>query len=83
MILLWLVAGAALVVALVALRQARRTAKRLDQISQQYWELKYQNGELRLQIQRLAGDASPASAAPSTAARSAKDSFVPLTSLKR
>jgi hypothetical protein len=82
MILLWLVAGAALVAALVALRQARRIAKRLEQISQQYWELKYQNGELRLQIQRLGGDTSPASAAPSTTP-TAKDSFVPLTSLKR
>ena len=55
MTLLWLVAGASLLVALIALNQARRTAKRLEQLSQNYWELKYQNGELRVQLQQLTG----------------------------
>ena len=49
MTLLWFIAGASLVVALVAWRQARRTAKRLAQLSEMYWELKYQQGELRVQ----------------------------------
>ena len=55
MTFLWLVTGASLVVALIALGQARRTAKRLQQLTQNYWELKYQNGELRVQLQQLTG----------------------------
>ena len=47
---LWLVTGASLVLALIAFAQARRTAKRLEQLTQNYWELKYQNGELRVQL---------------------------------
>jgi hypothetical protein len=59
MTLLWLVTGASLVVALIALGQARRSAKRLDQLTQNYWELKYQNGELRAQLQQLTGGSTP------------------------
>ena len=80
MTLPWFIAGAALVVALVALRQARRTAKRLAQLSEMYWELKYQQGELRLRVQRLAGEtASPA--LPPTPPGQPGESFVPLESL--
>ena len=81
MILLWLVTGASLVVALIALGQARRTAKRLDQITQNYWELKYQNGELRAQLQQLTGGSTPEP--PPIPASQGRDSFVPLASLKR
>ena len=82
MTLLWFIAGASLVVALVAWSQARRNAKRLVQLSQMYWELKYQQGELRLQVQRGSG-ATPPPDQPSPPAASARDSFIPLTSLKR
>jgi hypothetical protein len=81
MTLLWLVTGASLVVALIALRQARRTAKRLDQLTQNYWELKYQNGELRAQLQQLTGGSTPEP--PPIPASQGRDSFVPLASLKR
>jgi hypothetical protein len=81
MILLWLVTTAALVAAFVALSQARRNAKRLEQLSQMYWELKYQNGELRVQLQRQAGEEQPAVAA--APARPVPEGFIPLTSLKR
>jgi hypothetical protein len=81
--LLWIAAGASLVAALAAWSKARRTARRLEQISQMYWELKYQHGELRAQVQRLTSSgqapSSPAPAAPGQPA----DSFVPLASLKR
>jgi hypothetical protein len=80
MTLLWLVTGASLLVALVALAQARRTSRRLEQLSQQYWELKFQHGELRIQLQQRTGDQPPATAAPASPGR---DSFVPLSSLKR
>ena len=81
MTLLWLVTGASLVVALIALGQARRTAKRLDQLTQNYWELKYQNGELRAQLQQFTGGPTPAP--PPIPASQGRDSFVPLASLKR
>ena len=82
MTVLWLLTGASLVVAFVAWRQARTTARRLEQLSQMYWELKYQHGELRVQWQRGAGE-QPASAEPPAPTTRPNDSFIPLTSLKR
>jgi len=92
MTILWLITGVSLVVALVALRQARRTAKRLAQISEMYWELKYQQGELRVRMQRLTGETPPAPALPPMPAQAPQapeaagqpgESFVALSSLKR
>ena len=89
MTILWLVAVAALAAALLAWRQARTNARRLEQLSQMYWELKYQHGELRVQLQRLTspdGHAGtprqPAAAGDAPAARPT-DGFIPLSSLKR
>ena len=79
--LLWLVTGASLVVALAAFARARRTAKRLEELTQNYWQLKYENGELRVQLQRLTGESTPQP--PENAAARGRDSFVPLASLKR
>ena len=86
MTLLWFIAGASLIVALVAWSQARRTAKRLAQISEMYWELKYQQGELRVRIQRLTGEVPappPPALAPAPAPGPPGEAFVPLASLKR
>lgn len=82
MILLWLVTSAALAAAVVALRQARRTARRLAQLSEMYWELKYLHGELRAQLQSQGGD-SRTLTTPPPAAQPPSEGFVPLTSLKR
>jgi hypothetical protein len=82
MTLLWFVTGASLLVALVAFNQARRTAKRLEELSQNYWELKYLNGELRVKLQQLTGESAPQQSTTPTAAQG-RDSFVPLSSLKR
>jgi hypothetical protein len=79
MTLLWFVTGASLVVALIALVQARRTSRRLEQLTQSYWELKYQYGELRAQLQQPTGASAPEPATPTQG----RDSFVPLSSLKR
>lgn len=79
MTLLWFVTGAALALALVAWRRARAAARRLDQLTQMYWELKYQHGELRVKLQRLTGEPSPAvDVEPQP-----PDGFIPLSSLKR
>jgi hypothetical protein len=51
-----------------------------------YWELKYQQGELRLRVQRMTGEPPPSpSQPPSPPASPAQpvDSFVSLQSLKR
>jgi hypothetical protein len=81
MTLPWFIAGASLVVALVAWRQARQTAKRLAQLSEMYWELKYQQGELRVRLQRLEG--GPPTETSQASPAQPGESFVPLTSLKR
>jgi hypothetical protein len=77
----WLLAGAAVIVALAAWARARRLAKRLERLTESYWELRYEHGQLRARVNRLdpetlpaGGDAAPAGA-PGTA-------FVPLSSLK-
>jgi len=82
MTLQWFVTGASLLFALIAFNQARRTAKRLEQLSQNYWELKYLNGELRIKLQQLTGESAPQQTTTPTAAQG-RDSFVPLSSLKR
>ncbi len=82
MTFLWLVAGASLVVALLAWGKARRTGRRLEQLSEMYWELKYQHGELRVQVQRMSRRDSEPSLTPIAPGQST-DSFVPLASLKR
>jgi hypothetical protein len=83
MTLLWLVTGVSLLVALVAFSQARRTAKRLEEITQNYWELKFQNGELRVQIEQLRGQPTKPQTTTAPTAAQGRDSFVPLSSLKR
>ena len=86
---LWVVTGAALVVAVVAWLTARRATKRLSQLSEMYWELKYQHGELRNAVlgnaaQRMPGAETPAPHDPAVAPPvRPPDGFVPLKSLRR
>ena len=76
----WLLTGAAVLVAVAALVKARRLSKRVDRLTESYWELKYQHGELRVQLQRAAGTTPPDPPAPVVPAG---NSFIPLTALKR
>ena len=79
--MLWAVTAASLLIALLAWNRARRLGRRLEQLTQMYWELKYQHGELRVQVQRLTGEgpSSDITAPPQQPA----DSFIPLASLKK
>ncbi len=82
MIILWLVTAASLVTSLVAIIWARRLAKRLEELSQLYWGLRYQHGELRAHIQVTSGFVKPADE-PATPSRAPAEAFVPLSSVRR
>ena len=78
----WLLTVAAVVVALLALAKARRATKRLERLTETYWELRYDHGQLRARVARLDPDATaPAQAEP--AAKPAGSNFISLSSLKR
>jgi hypothetical protein len=76
-----LLSGAALIVAGTALVRTRRLVKRLERLTESYWELRYEHGQLRARINRLdpeqTAPASDAGPAPGATA------FVPLSSLRR
>jgi hypothetical protein len=57
----------------------RRLARRLERLTESYWELRYELGQLRSRINRLDPEESPA---PEATPRGAT-AFVPLSSLKR
>ena len=80
--LLWLLTGAAVLVALASIAKARRLAKRLERLTESYWELRYEYTELRASVGRLEappGDGGPQEPSPPPAPQN----FVPLSSLKR
>ena len=68
-------AAAALVIAVAALLRARHTARRLEKIVESYWELRYEFGQLRAQIDKPQGRADDPVATGTTA-------FVPLSRLR-
>jgi hypothetical protein len=76
----WLLTGAAVVVAVAAFAKARRLARRLERLTESYWELRYEHGQLRARLNRLDPDPS---AGPEPAAAPGVTAFVPLSSLKR
>jgi hypothetical protein len=76
-----LLAGVALLLALWALSKARRANRRLDQLQQSYWDLRYEHGRLRAQVKHLDPDEAQAAAEP--AAPDPATTFIPLSSLKR
>ena len=80
MTLHWLLTVAALLTAVWAFIRARRITKRLERLTESYWELKYDHGQLRARVERLDPGASAASAEP--APRTGGTAFVPLSSLK-
>ena len=69
------VAAAALLIAIAALLRARRVARRLEKVVESYWELRYEYGQLRAQIDKLQGR-------PDDPAASGTTAFVPLSRLR-
>lgn len=74
---LWIVAGGALVLAAGSWVVARRTARRVAQLTDMYWQLRYDFTELRARLDR---EAPAPTAEPRTAPGT---QFVPLTQVKR
>jgi hypothetical protein len=76
-----LLSSAAALVAVVAFIRARRAAKRLERLTESYWQVRYEVGQLRSRLAKLEpGDASdPAADTPPAST----GTFVPLSSLRR
>lgn len=76
---LWVVAGTGWLIACAALATARRAARRLSQLTEQYWELKYEHGELKARMRALA----PTPDEVEASRPAPQQTFVPLSSVKR
>jgi len=80
-----ILAGLAVLIAAVAVWRARGAAKRIERLSESYWELRYESGQLKARVTRLevaAGLREP-SADPEARQATAATTFVPLSSLKK
>ena len=80
---LWVVAGLALLVALLALASARRAARRLETLYQSYWELRYEFTRLRSRVAAVAPADRDDEPAPAPAEPGSQVTFVPLSSMKK
>jgi hypothetical protein len=69
---LWVVSVAALVIAVAAFAHARRTGRQLAQMTEMYWQLKFDHGELKAKV-----------APPEPAAPQPRETFVPLSAVKK
>ena len=72
---------ASLCLAALALAWARRLGARLERLSQSYWELRYEHGQLSAKLAAL--EPPPASAEPDDRRAPAQTVFVPLSSLRK
>jgi hypothetical protein len=77
----WFLSGAALLFALGALVKARRAAKRLERLTESYWELRYEYGQLRARFNQFSPEHTAPPPEPSP--RSGAHVFIPMSSLKR
>ena len=82
LIMQWVAIAAAAVVALAALLRARALSRRLERLSESYWELRYEHGQLRSRLTQLEAPGAAARTVPEPVA-TAQTAFVPLSSLKR
>ena len=78
---LWGIASVALLIAAVALLQARRTSRKLETLTQSYWELRYDYTRLRSVVARLDPGEPDEEVKPATPP--SQVTFVPLSSMKK
>ncbi|MCC7416559.1 MAG: hypothetical protein IT176_05400 [Acidobacteria bacterium] len=81
--LLWLLTAAALCAGLASAVLARRASRRVERLTESYWELRYEAAQLRARLARLEPppDAGADPEAPAPGGEPA--AFVPLSTLKR
>jgi hypothetical protein len=80
-VVLWVLAGLGLVLAVMALAKARAVSRKLDAMTQSYWELRYDYTRLRSQVARLDPDTPAEPATPSQPPASV--TFVPLSAMRK
>jgi hypothetical protein len=76
----WFLAGSCLLLTAAVLLYVRRLSKKLERLSQSYWELRYEHGQLSARLARLEPQDEVVGDRQQSAARTA---FVPLSSLKK
>jgi hypothetical protein len=74
--LAWLVVATALLLALAAWLRAAHLSRKVERLTQAYWELRYAHGQVRARLDRL--DPQAGADAPTTPPAG---NFVPLSSL--
>ena len=76
----WVLIGVLACAVVVAFERLRRLGRRLERLTESYWELRYEHGQLQARVNRLepgqADQVRTSEPAGSTA-------FVPLSSLRR
>jgi hypothetical protein len=77
--LLWLMSGAAVLLAATSLVRAARVSKRLARMSQSYWDLRYDHERLRARVE----GGPPPEPVRETVRPPAGTTFVPLSSVRR
>jgi hypothetical protein len=78
----WILAGGGVILALVAFLWARRVTRRIERLSQSYWELRYEQGQLNARVGRLEPSATPAGEQGAENPQRPQTAFVPLSSLR-
>jgi hypothetical protein len=73
--------AASIVLAVAAIVKARRLARRLERLTESYWELRYEHGQLRARVNRL--DPEAPTPGPDVSQPTGTTAFVPLSSLRR
>jgi hypothetical protein len=79
--LLWVIAAVALALAAASWMRAARLARKLDALTQSYWEVRYDFTRLRSQVARLDPETAATDAPP--AAPAVPATFSSLSSIKK
>jgi hypothetical protein len=80
--MIWIVAAAGFLLAAIAFAIARRTARKLDSLTQSYWEVRYELSRLKAQVARLDPEKDLETRDEPQAGAGAAVAFVPLSALK-
>jgi hypothetical protein len=80
--LFWGAVAVAAAAAIAAWMRSARTARKLEALTQSYWELRYDFTRLRSQVARLDPETEPAET-PAAAPPAGGGSYIPLASMKK